>query len=468
MGLRERAADLKESALSLLARAPRLKQSGLWLWQHASRLWRGVVHRTVPGDVSRLPWGRDERPERPAPDPPNDRPLVVLIALALVLGAAAGTEYVAWRFRFHPKLGAPLFALSATSVRLFRAAWLVALGGAVVAVRDLSLRRFAAPLVLLALVSGVASMGRLYAPYRIVVWHAANARWTRGAPVFRGGWIVVGTVSIAGMFALTSVWRRARRPSPSTSHGSAHWGRGEMLDQEKGLLIGYGSPRMLRFALEGHVLTVAPTRAGKGVSCVIPNLLDHPGSVLVTDPKGENYAVTAAWRRGVGQAVHAFDPFGVVGGTATYNPLDLIDVAKDDAVDNARLLADMLVLPGVRERDEAFWNEEARGVLTGLILHAAANDDLNHRTLGQVRQDLTCDPGSFAGLLQAMLESKAAGGLVKRAAARLLQKDERERSGVISTAQSHTHFLDSPRMKQVLAHAPETAVDLCVLKRAPT
>src|SRR5213592_3702996 len=46
--------------------------------------------------------------------------------------------------------------------------------------------------------------------------------------------------------------------------------------------------------------------------------------------------------------------------------------------------------------------------------------------------------------------SPAAGGLVARAAARLLQKAEKERSGVISTAQSHTHFLDSPRMGKAL------------------
>ncbi len=101
------------------------------------------------------------------------------------------------------------------------------------------------------------------------------------------------------------------------------------------------------------------------MSAVVPTLLDHPGSVLVTDPKGENYAVTAGWRRKIRwwQAVHAFDPFGVVGGQATYNPLDLIDATRADAVDDARMLADMLVPSpaGVREGDQAFWNEEKPG-----------------------------------------------------------------------------------------------------------
>src|SRR5260370_33443164 len=61
-----------------------------------------------------------------------------------------------------------------------------------------------------------------------------------------------------------------------------------------------------------------------------------------------------------------------------------------------------------------------------------------------------------------MGSSDAAGGLVRRTAWRLLQKADKERSGVISTAQSHTHFLDSPRMTVVLGPSD---VDRATLKR---
>jgi type IV secretion system protein VirD4 len=44
----------------------------------------------------------------------------------------------------------------------------------------------------------------------------------------------------------------------------------------------------------------------------------------------------------------------------------------------------------------------------------------------------------------------AAGGAVARAAAQIGQKGPRERAAVLSTAQSHTHFLESPRMAAVL------------------
>jgi type IV secretion system protein VirD4 len=347
----------------------------------------------------------------------NDRPLVLLLAAALVVGAGIGTQYVAWQLGFHPSLGPPLFVPAA-----------------------------GAP---------------VYAPYRILVWQYAYGQEPALAPVLRVGWLLTAITMIAGVFVVTRAWRRAQETLMPTSHGSARWGDGEALQANHGLLLGRQGTRLLRLPGEGHVLTVAPTRSGKGTGCVIPNLLDYPGSVLVTDPKGENYAVTARWRQRTGE-VHALDPFGVIGGTATFNPLDLVDINSPDAVDDARMLADMIVLPEERGRDEAFWNEEARGVLTGLILHVAASAPPESRTLTHVRTLLTAPPDLWRELLNDMRESEAAGGLVARAAARILQKADRERSGVISTAQSHTHFLDSTRMVQVLGRS---SVDLVALKR---
>jgi type IV secretion system protein VirD4 len=54
------------------------------------------------------------------------------------------------------------------------------------------------------------------------------------------------------------------------------------------------------------------------------------------------------------------------------------------------------------------------------------------------------------GRIAGMQDSPAAGGLVARAANRHLVKSDREASGVLSSAQRHTHFLDSPRMTAVM------------------
>ncbi len=290
----------------------------------------------------------------------------------------------------------------------------------------------------------------IYPPHSLVVWQERFGHEADIARALHAAWGITSVAALGGTWAVIAAWRRGRGTLPSASHGSARWGRGEALAGERGLLLGRSERHVLRLDGQGHVLTVAPTRSGKGVSCVIPNLLDYPGSVLVTDPKGENYAVTARWRGAQGHVVHALDPFDVVGGTASYNPMELIDPDSPDVGDDARLVADMLILPEGREGEQAFWNEEARALLIGLILHVAASAPPELCTLTHVRRLLTLAPESAQQLLADMGRSEACHGLVARAAARLLQKAERERSGVVSTAQSHTHFLDSPRMARAL------------------
>ena len=382
-----------------------------------------------------------------------------------MLGFSAGTTYVAWRLHYHPNIGPPAFTIEPRWPLLVRVGAITFLGASFVTLLFPHTRRASG---LLAVVGGymvIAAQGVLYPPYMIAVWQARYGGIPALAAQLRGGWVLVLLVaSIAGVIVV-STWHRRRASAPTASHGSAHWSNGESLRVERGLILGRHGPQLLRFAGEGHVLTVAPTRSGKGVSCVIPNLLDHPGSVMVTDPKGENYAVTARWRRQSGQRVHAFDPFLIVDGDAALNPLDLVDPASLEAGDDARMLADMIVLAEGRGGEQLFWNEEARAVLTGLILHVAASAPPELRNLSHVRKLLTLAPTSFAALLKEMNERDAAGGLVARAAARILQKADRERSGVISTAQSHTHFLESPRMTRVMR---QSTMDLSVLKREPT
>ena len=265
--------------------------------------------------------------------------------------------------------------------------------------------------------------------------------------------------------------------SGNGAHGSAAWGSTRELVTPSGLVLGRqfrgrpGTRRragrrpgpLLRYDGPGHVLTVAPTRSGKGVGAVVPNLLGHPGALVVTDPKGENYAVTARHRRQAGHDVQALDPFDVVGGAAAYNPLDALDPAGLDAADDAAMIADMLVVPreGV-SGDSAFWDTEAKALLSGLVLHVAAEERGPKRSLPHVRELLTLPPEAFTEFLKTMERSKKAHGLVARAAARLRQKSDKERSGVVSSAQNHTHFLDSPRMRRVLSRS---TFDLSALKR---
>jgi len=59
-----------------------------------------------------------------------------------------------------------------------------------------------------------------------------------------------------------------------------------------------------------------------------------------------------------------------------------------------------------------------------------------------------------------MQASPETAGLVARAANRHLGKSDREAAGVLSAAQRHTHFLDSPRMVAVLGRSDFRFADL--------
>jgi len=69
------------------------------------------------------------------------------------------------------------------------------------------------------------------------------------------------------------------------------------------VIVSPRKPSPVFFNQEGHLITVAPTGAGKGVSCIMPALLTYSGPVICIDPKGEAYHVTAEWRRTIGQRV---------------------------------------------------------------------------------------------------------------------------------------------------------------------
>lgn len=146
-----------------------------------------------------------------------------------------------------------------------------------------------------------------------------------------------------------------------------------------------GVPRPILLPPEAHVMTFAPTGAGKMVSCVTPALLQHEGPAIVLDPKGEIAAVTARRRREMGQEVHVIDPFGVSGLAASgFNPLDIVEPGADDAVDEAKLLANSL-MPAMTEPKDVFWRSRAVHMLTAATLSAVSDYPPERRNLRTVR-----------------------------------------------------------------------------------
>lgn len=206
------------------------------------------------------------------------------------------------------------------------------------------------------------------------------------------------------------------------------------------------------FRGDGHLLTVAPARSGKGTSAIIPNLLTYPGSMLVIDPKGENALITSQAREKMGQDVYVLDPWAIAisGGQnpARFNPLDWLQPGDVDMTENAMILADSLVKKG--DHKESFWDEEGKALLQGVILYVATDpDEAGQRHLGRVRDLLLCDGDDLKTLFDRMLNSPH--HVVASTGARCLQKEEKLLANVLATAQAQTHFLDSSRIRESLS-----------------
>ena len=251
-----------------------------------------------------------------------------------------------------------------------------------------------------------------------------------------------------------------------TTFGSAEWATLDHLRQNgligtKGFTLGafetWDQSYPLHYAGDRHLLTIAPTRSGKGVASIVPNLLTYEGSAIVIDPKGENARITAARRGqgdaahgipGMGQTVHVVDPWGITGlPAAWFNPMDWLRPDDEDINENAMMLADSIVTR--RGSNDPFWDEEAKALLMGLLLYVALDErEQEDRTLGRVRDIISMGKDALTEVLLQMVENK--NPIVCSTAERTLSKEEKLRSNVLASLQSHTHFLDSPRIRKSL------------------
>ena len=239
-------------------------------------------------------------------------------------------------------------------------------------------------------------------------------------------------------------------------YGSARWATDEeraayLQRSPSKILLGIGDEKTgYWFDGQEHLLTIAPTRSGKGTCAIIPNLLHlTERSVLCIDPKGENAQITARHRKTCGE-VHIIDPFNESGlHNCNYNPLAGLDPNNPDFVDNAATLAAAIIITPSQSRDPHFDNA-ARYLLRGLIMLAVAAEPPERQNLVTVREYLTYPSERFESLLKVMSESTEADGAISSTANVFLGKNSREAASILSTAQEQTGFLDSPYLRNTL------------------
>src|SRR5438309_4308107 len=264
-----------------------------------------------------------------------------------------------------------------------------------------------------------------------------------------------------------SLWR-ARQSGAVTTYGSAHWAgakdvRSAGLLGEAGLFLGSFGGADLRHDGPEHVMSIAPTRSGKGVGLVVPTLLSWTGSAVIHDIKGENWQLTAGWRARFSHCL-LFNPTDPR--SARYNPL--LEVRRGtQEVRDVQNIADILVDPeGALERRN-HWEKTSHSLLVGAILHVLyAEED---KTLARVACLLSDPDRTFAATLRAMMTTPHLGDrvhpVVASAARELLNKSDNERSGVLSTAMSFLGLYRDPTVAEVTSGCDWRIDDLITAER---
>lgn len=267
-------------------------------------------------------------------------------------------------------------------------------------------------------------------------------------------------------------------------YGSAHWASKKEMT-ESGLFVpansnkklegvyvgGYTDPSSnkliyLRHNGPEHILALAPTRSGKGVGLVIPTLLSWPHSAFIFDIKGENYALTAGWRK-----IHAnnnilrFDPTDTTGTGARFNPLAEVRLCtkyEHADIDNLCLiLADPQGTGG--NGNDKYWVETSHSLLTGCVTHLLykAKNEGFEPTLGDAYMLLTNPNQTFEETLQEMLnyehdpeciqqfrdsdgEITATHPIVASKAREHLNRADKEASSVLSSATNAIKMFSDP------------------------
>lgn len=236
-------------------------------------------------------------------------------------------------------------------------------------------------------------------------------------------------------------------------HGSARFARGPEVSKafpsgQRGILIGKFGSRYLEFGGQQFVLLAAPTRSGKGVGVVIPNLLNWDDSAVVLDVKQENWDLTSGFRHHVGgQDCYLFNPVARDFRTHRWNPLAYVNRQSPTfAMDDINTIGDMLFpdQPGT----DVIWTATPRALFTGIALYLAETPDKPF-TIGQVlRETLQEGDGAqyFARLIQ---ERRDQGEPLSDACERALNSyisiaSENTRAGVITSFRSRLELWFNP------------------------
>ena len=361
---------------------------------------------------------------------------------------------------------ASLAVLLFTETKRGGLAWKIGVWGPALAVAIMSIAIDTAPLALAGDYRGILALldtGTWLDRFRIA------------APVFAAPFLAIFWLTALAT-ALTGAGRMAkRRRSKSELHGSSKlmgWRHIRSLGKRReGILLGQtasGSRAPLAvWPLEGHAVTIAPPRTGKGAliaaNMLAPRERGWQGSTVTIDPRGELYPIVARRRRELGRQVILLDPYGVTDRHReqhphchlpryvkkhSYNPLDFLR-GEDKAVQDVDVLVQALLTPPAGDGGNSrHFHESAKRLISGHIAWAAYGAYPEDRNLAHVYDNLSAGPERRRALMARILDSDpVAGGLPNRAVESELATSVQESGSNYTTIANQLQFLAHPEIQ---------------------
>lgn len=235
-----------------------------------------------------------------------------------------------------------------------------------------------------------------------------------------------------------------------------------------GVIVGKYRGRYLTAKGQQFILLAAPTRSGKGVGVVIPNLLNYPDSVVVFDLKLENFRFTSAFRAHNGQKVFLFAPFSEDRHTHRWNMLDTVSRDRHFRVGDI-LAIGQVFYPGDCDPREKFWNDNARNLFLGFALYLLETPELPC-TLGEIFRQSSGKGKPLKDHIQGFIATRARGSAPLSeecldAFGRFLSSPENTLGNIISTFNAPLLVFANPLVD---AATSASDFDIRLLRKEPT
>lgn len=202
---------------------------------------------------------------------------------------------------------------------------------------------------------------------------AAYADAPKHGAVIKSSGLVGFGVPVLALAALVLALLLRRKPS---LYGEARFAtmadlraRKMLRAEDTALVVGKKEGQFVYFNGQQFALLAAPTRSGKGVGIVIPNLLSYQGSVVVLDIKQENFDLTSGFRARYGQSVYLFNPFAEDRRTHRWNPLSYVSRDPAFRISDVQSIAAMLYPVSDLHKDP-FWANQAQNAFVAFALYA--------------------------------------------------------------------------------------------------